>query len=163
MIDENITAMGALRLMPSKASEVATFSKKIVDAVKSGDANPLEVLVMLRALEAVSELVREEIEDNYVREAEKHAEKKFEAFGAIVEKCEVGTEYNFLICKDPTFERLEVDFEIAKAKLDQRKEFLKKITEPTPLGDTVTGELVTVHPPLKTSKSGVRVYLKHKS
>ena len=161
MIDEQMTAMSALRLMPSKASEVASFSKKIIESVKSGDANPLEVLVMLRALEAVSELVREEIEDNIVREADKHAEKKFEAFGAIVEKCELGTKYNFLVCKDPTFERLEVDFNTAKEKLDERKEFLKTIRSPTPVGDTDTGELTTIHPPLKTSKSGVRVYLKH--
>lgn len=161
MIDENITAMGALRLMPSKANEVASFSSKIIKSVQNGDANPLEVLIMLRALEAVSEMVREEIEENYVREADKHAEKKFEAFGAIVEKCEVGTKYNFLVCKDPTFERLEVDFETAKRKLDERKEFLKTLREPMPIGDTVTGELVTVNPPLKTSKSGVRVYLKH--
>lgn len=154
--------MSALRLMPNRASEVARFSKGIIEAVKSGDANPLEVLVMLRSLEAVSELVREEIEQNIVTEAEKYAEKKFEAFGAMIEKAEVNTRYNFNKCADPTYERLEVDFNTAKQRLDERKEFLKTIKEPVPIGDTVTGELVTVHPPGKTSKSGVRVYLKGK-
>jgi hypothetical protein len=31
------TAMGALRLMPNKTTEIATFVKQIISAVKSGD------------------------------------------------------------------------------------------------------------------------------
>jgi hypothetical protein len=154
------SAMGVMRLMPSKASEIAQFSNQIINSVKNGDANPLEVLVMLRSLEAVSELVREQIGEHTLTEAEKHAEKKFEAFGAFVEKAEVGVSYNFLPCKDPTYERLEVDFNTAKQRLDERKEFLKTLRSPTPIGDTVTGELVTVNPPIRKAKAGIKVFLK---
>lgn len=152
-------ALSALNLMPSTAAEVARFSKQLVESVKNGEENPLKLLVMLRSLEAVSELVRDEIQAEILNEAEKHSEKKFEAFGAIVERAEVGVSYNFLPCKDPTFERLEVDFNTAKARLDERKEFLKTLRSPTPIGDTVTGELVTVNPPVRKSKSGVKIYL----
>lgn len=157
------SAIGVMRLMPNNDKSVAQFSKQLIESVRSGNVNPLELLVMLRSLEAVSELVREEIQDNINTEADKYSEKKFEAFNAIIEKCEVGLKYDFEVCGDPTFERLEVDYLDAKDKLDERKEFLKKLSEPTPIGDTVTGELVTVHPPIKRSKQGTRVYLKHKS
>lgn len=153
------TPMSALRLMPSKASEVAVFSKGIIEAVKSGNANPLEVLVMLRSLEAVSELVREEIEANVLTEAEKHSEKKFEAFGALVEKSEVGTKYQYDTSKDTIYERLQTDFDTAKTKLDERTAFLRGLKEPMTIVDELTGEIVTVKPPLKKSKSGVKVYL----
>ena len=151
--------MGVMRLMPSKATEVATFSKQLIQSVKSGDANPLEVLVMLRSLELVSELVREEIEGNVLTEAEKNPEKKFNAFGAIVERCEVGTKYNYATSKDTVYERLQVDADTAKRKLDERTAFLRGLKEPMTVVDEMTGEIVTITPPLKKSKSGVKVYL----
>lgn len=153
-------AISALNLMPSKADEIARFAHQLVKAVQNGETSALKTIIALKAMEAVSELVREEIEEDGLTEAEKYPEKKFKAFGATVEKAEIGTKYNFLKCGDPTFERLEVDFNTAKARLDERKEFLKTLLSPTPIGDTVTGELVTVNPPIKTSKTGIKIFLK---
>lgn len=152
--------MSALRLMPSKASEVARFSKGIIEAVKSGDANPLEVLVMLRSLEAVSELVREEIEQNVNAEADRFNEKVIERYGARIEKREVGVKYNYARSGDIEYERLKVDAETAKSRLSERETFLKALREPITLVNKETGEVYEVNPPLKTSKSGVAVYLK---
>jgi hypothetical protein len=154
------SAVGMLRLMPSKVSEVASFVKQIVTSVKSGEANPLEVLVMLRAMEAAAAEIREEIEENIVREADKYAEKKFERYGAILEKSEVATKYNYATSKDTVYERLQTDFDTAKSRLDERTAFLKGLKQPMTIVDELTGEVVTINPPLKTSKSGVRVYIK---
>jgi hypothetical protein len=94
-----------------------------------------------------------------LKEAEKYPEKVIERYGARIEKAEVGVSYNYLKCGDPTFERLEVDFEVAKKRLEDRKAFLRAMTEPTPIGDTESGELVTVTPPIKRSKAGFKIYL----
>lgn len=153
------TAAGTLSLMPSTAGEVARFSKQLIESVRSGDTNPLQLVVQLHALAKVYELVREEIEENILKEAEKYPEKVIERYGARIEKAEVGVSYNYLKCGDPTFERLEVDFETAKRNLDERKEFLRTLKEPTPIGDTLTGELVTVRPAVKKSKAGFKIYL----
>jgi hypothetical protein len=154
------TAMSALRLMPSRAGEVARFSMQIVKSVQNGEANALEVLVMLRSLEAVSELVREEIEANILTEAERNPEKKFEAFGAIVEKSELGTKYNYLKTGDVEYERLKKESDSAKEKLTERETFLKSLREPLTVVSEETGEVYSIRPPLKTSKSGVKVFLK---
>jgi hypothetical protein len=159
MEGEPHNAMSALRLMPSKASEVATFSVQIIKAVQNGDANPLEVLVMLRALEAVSETVRDEISDNVLTEAEKHTEKKFNAFGAIVERTEVGTKYAYDTSSDVEWEQLNSEFESLKRRKSERETFLKALKEPMTVVNPDTGEVYTIKPPFKTSKSGVRVYL----
>lgn len=153
------TPAGTLALMPSTAVEVAKFSKMLIQSVRSGDLNPLQLIVQLHALTKVYEEVREEIEDNVLKEAEKYPEKVIERYGARIEKSEVGVSYNYIKCGDPTFERLEVDFEVAKKRLDERKEFLRTLKEPTPIGDTLTGELVTITPPVKRSKAGFKIYL----
>lgn len=156
-------AMSMLRLMPSRDVEVAKFSKQIIEAVQQGQANPLEVLVMLRALEAVSELVRDEIQDNIVNEANKYAEKKFEAFGALVEKCEVGTKYLYETSKDIEWEQLNSEFKTIERRRKEREEFLRALKEPMTAVNEETGEVYKISPPLKKSSSGVKVFLKHKS
>lgn len=152
--------MSMLRLMPSKASEVASFVKQVVTSVRNGDTNPIEVLVALRAIEAAAEEIREEIQENICREAEKYSEKKFNAYGAIVEKTEVGTKYNYASSKDTIYERLQADLDTAKARLDERTAFLKTVKNPMTIVDELTGEVVTINPPLKTSKSGLKVYIR---
>jgi hypothetical protein len=153
------TATGALAQMPSTATEVAKFSKLLIQAVKSGDVNPLQLIVQLHALTKVYEEVREEIEANVLREAEKFPERIIERYGARIEKAEVGVSYNYLKCGDPTFERLEVDFETAKRKLDERKEFLRSLKEPLTELNEQTGELSKITPPVKRSKAGFKIFL----
>lgn len=159
MMELPSTAMGTLRLLPNKASEVARFSKGIIEAVKCGDVNPLEVLVMLRSLEAVSELVREEIGDNILTAAEKYPEKKFEAFGAILERSEVYTRYEYDTSKDVEWEQLDSEFKSIERKRKDREDFLRALKNPMTVVSPETGEVYEIRPPFKKSKTGVKVYL----
>lgn len=160
MTDLPDNAVSALNIMPSTAAEVARFSIQIVRSVKNGEVNPLKILILLRSLEAVSELVREEIGDEILTEAEKHSEKKFEAFGAIVEKSELGTKYNYESSKDLDWEQLNTAFKYAENKRKEREIFLRALKEPLTLVNEDTGEVYKINPPQKTSESGVKVFLK---
>jgi hypothetical protein len=152
--------MSALRLMPSKLSEVAKFVRGIVDSVKNGEANPLEVLVMLKSFNLASEEIIEQIQDNISNEADKYSEKKFNAYGAIVEKADVGVKYKYETAKDPEWERLDTDAKTAKIRLSERETFLKALKEPMTLVNKDTGEVYDIRPPFKTGKPGVKVYIK---
>jgi hypothetical protein len=156
------SAMSMLRLMPSKASEVAIFAKQIIENVQNGNANPLEVKVMMRALRAVAEEVEEEIDDNAISEAEKYSEKVVEMYGARIEKAEVGVNYNYASSGLSEWEKLDAEI---KALTDRRKEketFLRALKEPMTVVNESTGEIETIKPPLKKSKSGIKVYLASK-
>lgn len=146
--------------MPSTSSEVARFAYQIIKSVQGGDANALEVLVMMRALDLLSKEVIEQIEGNILNAADKYSEKKFEVFGALVEKAENGTKYNYLQTGDIEYERLHAEAQTVTRKLKEREEFLKALKEPLTVVNEETGEMYKVNPPFKTSKSGVRVYLK---
>ena len=80
------TVTGTLSLMPSTATEVAKFSKLLIQGVKSGEINPLQLVVQLHALTKVYEEVREEIEENVLKEADKFPERVIERYGARIEK-----------------------------------------------------------------------------
>lgn len=151
--------LSALTLMPSTAGEIARFSKGIIEAVREGRANPIKVLVMLRALEAVSETVREEIEENIGREADNYSEKKFEAFGALVVKEDVGVKYRYETSKDSEWERLNTDFETIKRQKSERETFLKALKTPMTVVDQ-DGVVTEIRPPFKTGKPGLKVFIK---
>lgn len=153
-----VSAMGALRIMPSTASEVARFATQIIKAVQNGDANPLEVLVMLRALEALSEAVRDEIGDEILTEAEKHAEKKFNAYGAIVERGAVKTEYLYETSGDAEWEELDAQIKGLVERRKEREAFLRFIKDPVLLVNKEGAEEL-VKPPVKRVKEGVKVFL----
>lgn len=149
-----------LHLLASTSQQIEFFATSIINEVKNGHESPLRVLIQLRAMEKATKQILEGIKDNLLTEADKYPGTSWEMWGNKLEKAELGTAYDFSVCVDPTFERLETDFNTAKEKLDERKAFLKTIKVPTPVGDIVTGELVTIHPPKKTSISGLKVTIK---
>lgn len=153
------SAIGTLRLMPSKASEVAQFSRQLIVAVQSGEVNPLELLVMLRSLEAVSELVREEIEENILTEAGKFSEKVIERFGARIERCDTYTKYIYETSKDSEWSRMDTELRDLQHRMKEREKFLRALSNPMTVVDQDSGEITEIRPPVKKSKEGVKVYL----
>lgn len=162
MSDLPTSALGMLRLMPTKSEEVGKFAHQIIKSVKEGTANPLEVKVMMRALRAVAEEVEEEIEDNAVTEAEKYSEKVIEMYGARIEKAEVGVTYNYASSGLPEWEQLDAEIRTLTERRKEKESFLRALKEPITLLNENTGEIDTIRPSFKKSKTGVKVYLASK-
>lgn len=161
MIDEQPTsALSAMRSLATTQTQVDVFSDQLIESVKSGEANPIEVLVMLRAFEKVSKRVLDEIKDNILSESDKYTEKTWEYHGNKLTKAEVGVSYDYSVCGDPVHDQRESILNAAKSLLDERKEFLKALKEPVTIVDEGSGEIVTIKPPLKKSTSTVTVSIK---
>ena len=156
------TATSVLSLMPSTSSQVAKFSKQLIESVREGRTNPLELIVQLHALTKVYEEVREEIEDNILTEANKYPDKIIERYGARIEKAEVGVKYNYSSSRDSEWERLDAEIKSLELRKKERETFLKSLPEPLTTVNTDTGEVEEIRPPMKTSKTGVRIYLANK-
>lgn len=151
------TAIGTLKLMPATTQEIARFSRLLIEDVQNGNLNPLELLVMLRALERVSETVLDSIGANLDSAKDKYSEKNFDILGAQVEKSEVGVKYRYETAKDIEWERRKSAVDAAMTLLKEREEFLRTLREPMTAVDEDSGEVFKISPPLKTSKSGLKV------
>jgi hypothetical protein len=153
-------AISYLTVLPSTADDIKRFSTQIINQVKSGEENPLKLLVLLRALESTAETIREGIGQEIMTEVGKYSEKSFEAFGARVEKSEVGVVYDYASCGDRDWFQFKIAEETAGNRRKEREIFLRALKEPTDFFDNDTGEVYEVRPPLKKSKSGVKIFLK---
>lgn len=154
------TPIGTLRLFASTQTQIDVFSDSIIQAVKEGEANPLEVLIQIKALQKVSDRVLKEINDNLLNEANKYSETNFEFMGAKIEKAELGTKYDYASCGDTEYEMLDSQMNSLKQRIKEREDFLKSIKQDITLVDNFTGEVVTVHPPIKKSTSGLKVSIR---
>lgn len=154
------TALSYLTVLPSTTDEIKRFSNQIIGQVKSGEENPLKLLVLLRSLEATAETIRKGIETEIMTEVGKYAEKAFEAFGARVERAEVGVVYDYAATGDRSWFKFKTEEETASENRKIREAVLRNIREPFTVLDEETGEVYEIRPPLKKSKSGVKVFLK---
>lgn len=157
---EQQTAIAALDLFATSRTGIDVASDQIIEGIRSGDVSPLKALVWCKTMEEIIERVRKETKDNQLTASEKYPGKTFEFAGATLTKAEHGTKYNYAGCGDTKWERLSVDAETAKSRLSEREGFLKALKEPLTVVDEMTGEVVTIKPPPKTSTSGLTVSIK---
>lgn len=149
-----------LTLMANTSTQIDVFSDGIIQAVQGGEINPLAVLVQLRAMAQASERILKEIDKNIMSEADKYPGTTFEFMGNKITKAEHGIRYDFGDCGDPVYQRLfNLAFE-ANGQLKERENFLKAVKAPFSLLDEGSGEVATITPPTKKSKSGLNVSIK---
>lgn len=149
-----------LSLMASTSVQIDFFSDSIIQSVKEGEVNPLDVCIQLKAMELATDRIRKEIHENLMNEVNKFPEKEFEWRGNKISKAEHGTKYDYSKCGDPD---LTIYLE-SKEKIDMgikdRETFLKALKEPIEVLHSLTGEVHLLTPPTKKSKSGINVSIR---
>lgn len=149
-----------LGLMASTSTQIDVFSDGIIQSVKGGDLNPLHALIQLRAMEQASKRILSEIKENLLTEANKYPEKSFTFMGNEITKAEHGTKYEFSNCGDPVWEMLDQQKDSIAKSIKEREDFLKALKSPLETLDKLSGEIVTLSPPTKTSQSGLTVKIR---
>lgn len=157
---EQEKAIAILDLFATSRTGIDVASDQIIMGVKAGEVNPLRAGAWCKTMEEIIKRVRSEIADSMLVEADKYPEKTFKVAGATLTKMEAGTKYDYAGCGDTTWERLHAASESAKSSLSDRETFLKALKEPITAVDSVTGEIVTIRPPVKTSVSTISFSIK---
>lgn len=160
MQGEATTAMGALRSLATTQVQCDIFSDQIIQSVKSGETDPLEVLVQIRAFERAADRILKELRDNFITAANKYPGNTFELAGNKLEKAEAGVVYNYAATGDPVWSQCDA---IANTAIERRKEreaFLRAVKEPVTIVDEGTGEIIKIVPPPKKSTTTIKVTIK---
>ena len=89
-----------------------------------------------------------------------HPEKTFELFGNKIEKAELGVKYDFSNCGDPVLSELDSQIKDLTRLKKEREDMIKHIHGSLHVTVEETGEMVEIFAPLKTSTSGIKVFLK---
>ena len=136
----------------------AAFADDVISQVNDGHTDPIVVLSAIRNLKDILEMIDAGIKDTVLSELDKHS-GKLEAYGMKIERKEVGTKYFYDRTNDSIYSGLSNRLKQMEADLKDREKWLKSI--PATGIDIVTedGEVIKIHPPLKTSTTSFAVTL----
>ena len=146
--------------VPSKA-KAKEMVDRLVEMVQSGMTDPLTMLVKLKFAQSVIADTIESIQPNCVDEASKyHKGEDIKLLGAELKVKEAGAKYDYSGCGDIEYNEYEAKEKAYSEFKKDRANFLKSLNKSQTLVDDVTGEIYTVHPPVKKSSTIVQVTIK---
>lgn len=144
--------------MPVTKSEIKDFADKVKEQIVAGYENPLDVSIMLSAMEEAIKQLRKDkdIKELLKDEADKYPEKTFDYNGATISKKMVGVKYHYDKCNDTALQDLMNEKRLLDNNIKARQEWLKGLDKPT--ADPHSGELI--NPAIKTGTESVTITLK---
>jgi hypothetical protein len=153
------TTSSVMQLLNADKSALEKFANTIIQDVKEGRENPLEIQLLIKKYEFVLNEIKENIKVNVNTETAKYGDKEFEYGGAKCHYTPVKTEYDFTVCGDPVWNDLDRIVKKSNADKKQREDFLKNVIEPFQSID-YNGEISIINPPQKKQSYGLKVTLK---
>jgi chromosome segregation ATPase len=153
-----MNALTVIKTMPSTKAEIKSFVAKAKQEILSGNYNPLEIEIYLKAIEELIKSIRKDsdIREEVINEAEKYG-KISEVFGAKIELREKGS-YDYTACGSSEWERLDSELKRIKKKKDAIESELKNLGRNVESYDKETGELLSR--PKKRSTTTLYITLK---
>ena len=157
---EKIHALSAIADAPITYVEIGNVIYEMKAELMSGDYNPLDVELKLKAIEEITKQLRadKDIRAFVMKEAEKYG-KSFEWRGAKMSIREVGVKYDYASTGDSEWALLDAQIKKLSEKKKAREEFLQAIP-PTGTVSPETGEMI--YPPAKSSTTSIAVTLTNK-
>jgi len=154
-------AISQLTNFHTSKEDIERFVNQVVSEVRDGGYNPLHLKIFLKAIQKSCEEIERQTNDLSLYEAEKHGQKSFEIMGARVELAELGSRYDFSVCNHPALADIDEQIKILTAEKKKIETMLKTISKTMMICDESTGgEQVEIHPPVKSSISGLKITIK---
>jgi len=154
------TPSAVLQLLNAEKKSLEQFANSIIQDVKEGRSNPLEIQILIKKYEYVLNEIKENIKVNVNTETVKYGERPFDFGGATCQYTPTRTEYNFESCGDSTWLVLDREIKELTEKRKQRENYLKALTETMTVVNPDSGEIETVSPAQKSQTYGLKVTLR---
>lgn len=159
MNNELTTVTGSLKVVTLNKKQLSDIADNIINDVHEGNRNALDVLQNIKAWEKVFEAIKESnaFNDDALEALAKYGKSTI-INGHKLEQAEVGVKYDFSVCNDPEWNQIDGDI---RQLTEQRKKVEARLKTVSPKGmtitDTDTGEVYTIYPPAKASKTTIKV------
>lgn len=164
-----MSPVSILSLMNSTKPQRLSFCLQVIEALENGNADPLQVHIYLKNLEAIFKTFTDEKTGKQMAEryksalldaAAKQGGKTFELYNAKFQVKEAGHKYDWSVCNDPVINDLLCQQIELDAKIKERTEFLKTVPDAGLLiTDEATGETNSVYHPNVSSTTTIAVTL----
>jgi hypothetical protein len=149
----------AFKDLPFGKHEVEQFSAQLIEAIESGEVDPLRFKIFIKGMTTVFDNIKETLDKAARDAAEAYGTKEVKTLGATITLVEAGTKYDYSGCGHPMY----FAYQGEEKKYGEMRKALEKTLQSlkgkTIMGDPETGESFEVFPPVKKSTSTLQVKL----
>ena len=140
---------------------VKHISEAIIEEYRAGKVGELEFIgqleFLIQAFSTASDTIRTEVTDTLLRsygevEARKGVKNRL---GHELKVAELGVKYDY--SNTPRWVEINTRMQEKKVQLTELEMQLKVLKSPQQLFDSETGELIDMNPPIKSSKTGLKI------
>ena len=149
-----IESMNALTKTNQKA-----IADELIRRVVGGAVNPIQAFIQIKGIvECLTVFLKDKgVIETTANACRRFGDEKPQYNGAKMSVQEAGVRYDYSACGDTKWNELME----AKAAIDEqlkaREDFLKHLDGDQSIVDERTGELLTIHPPVRTASTSVKV------
>lgn len=136
--------------------DIPQMVSTIASEVANGTVNPLQALALLKMYETIVTTARKEIMEAAIRERAKYGKEEANVMGYKITEMEAGVTYDYSGCGDIKWETWDSQMRSAADSRKEREAFLRMLKSPLTLVNEQTGEVYTVHPPVKKSTTTLK-------
>ena len=153
------SAISIFRKLPETKAQIETYARLIKQSVLDGEVEPLTFAAQISALEKLFSNLKSDslIKDCILEAAEKYGQKSFENSNAKFNIKEVGITYDFSVCDDSEWNKLDSEIKELTEKKKSRETFLKSISGEM---EVFGSDGVQIMPSIKRSSTQVVITLK---
>lgn len=146
--------------LPYSKADIQDFFNKILDLLDAGTHKPSDILLRFKAFDKVFDAVKPHLTELVVNEISLYPKAEANILGAEFKVAEAGVSYDYTRCGDVKWESLNQQLESIKVDIKKREEFLKGIKGHETIVDEISGEILTIYPPIRKSSTSIKVTIK---
>ena len=156
----NLITTTDLSIFETTKAERQEFAQSVIKGIKDGLSDPLKIHYQVKCMEEVIKNITSDpdYKSMTLDEAAKYG-KTFEHYNARFEVKEMGVKYDYSVCNDPTYNKLNAQLTVIEDELKAREKYLKTIP-PQGVQTLLEDEVLTIYPPAKSSTTSITVNLK---
>lgn len=131
---------------------ISAYAKELIDSIYEGNVNALDIAVRVKFMEDVITSIKDKLRDSVIEQCSKYqkGEDIVHYNGEFAIK-EAGVKYDYTNCNDPELNDIVKEIERLTELRKEREKFLRAIKTSITTCCELTGEVITLFPPIKSS------------
>lgn len=133
-------------------SMIIDHAKSLLQLIEEGHIDALSVAMQMKYLQDVMELAKEKLREYVINELSKYQKgQDITKHGATFQLKEAGVSYDYSGCGHAQYNELKQQIAILNEQCKEIEKFLRTIKDSMTVVDESTGEIITIHAPIRRS------------
>lgn len=147
-------------LLEANKERIGDIARSVVHNIQQGETDALRAYIAVKKGSELFKQLEENIKPYAVEKANPPKGGALEMYSCKIEQAEVGVKYDYAHCEDPELDKLTDKIDKYTKQRKEREKFLQALKKDHTYVDEETGDIITIHPPVKSGQMSIKTTIK---